>query len=173
MFITKDEDNPNIKELYKLITNRYFDKRASLYTTKFPLENNKEKIKNILDYICKFRSYYHELGNSFDLNENNITNYKFNILLCGRAGTGKSSFINKILDNRRAKEGEGLSVTHKIIEYSHPEYPINIYDSPGFEDKETVENVKDLLEKFNKKLIDTRKKINLILYFFHILNEVF
>jgi predicted GTPase len=164
LFVTKEED-PDIKDLYKLITNEYFDKRG-LYATKFPSDNNKDGIKAILDYICKFRSYYHEHGNSFDLDEDNITNYKFNILLCGRAGTGKSSFINQFLKNRRAKEGEGLSVTHKIIEYTHQIYPINIYDTPGFEDKETVEDVISLLENLNKKLIDARKKINLILYFF-------
>ena len=163
LFVTKKEENPNVKDLYKFCTNKYFDKRT-LYAVNFPKNEKEEKI--ILDYICKFRSYYNEQGNSFDLNENNLSNYKFNILLCGRAGTGKSSFINKFLDNRRAKEGEGLSMTHKIVEYTHQEYPITIYDTPGFEDKETVENVIRLLEDFNKKLLDARKKINLILYFF-------
>ena len=163
LFVTKKEENPNVKDLYKFCTNKYFDKRT-LYAVNFPKNEKEEKI--ILDYICKFRSYYNEQGNSFDLNENNLSNYKFNILLCGRAGTGKSSFINKFLDNRRAKEGEGLSMTHKIVEYTHQEYPITIYDTPGFENKETVENVIRLLEDFNKKLLDARKKINLILYFF-------
>ena len=151
LFVTKKEENPNVKDLYKFCTNKYFDKRT-LYAVNFPKNEKEEKI--ILDYICKFRSYYNEQGNSFDLNENNLSNYKFNILLCGRAGTGKSSFINKFLDNRRAKEGEGLSMTHKIVEYTHQEYPITIYDTPGFEDKETVENVIRLLEDFNKKLLD-------------------
>jgi len=165
LFITKKEENPNVKDLYKFITNEYFDKRT-LFSTKYPSVDNEEEEKIIIDYIFRFRSYYNEQGNSFDLKEDNLSNYKFNILLCGKAGTGKSSFINKFLGNRRAKEGEGLSMTHKIVEYTHQEYPINIYDTPGFEDKETVDNVIKLLEDFNKKLIDARKKINLILYFF-------
>ena len=168
LFITKKEEKPNVKDLYKLLTNEYFDKRT-LYATKYPSAEKEEKEngeKTILNYICKFRSYYNEQGNSFDLNEDNLSNYKFNILLCGKAGTGKSSFINKFLGNKRAKEGEGLSMTHKIVEYTHQEYPISIYDTPGFEDKNTVENVIKLLENLNKELIDARKKINLILYFF-------
>ena len=36
----------------------------------------------------------------------------------------------------------------------------------GFEDENTVQEVKELLDKYNKKSIDARKKINLIIYLF-------
>lgn len=42
-------------------------------------------------------------------------------------------------------------------------YPINISDTPGFEDEDIVRNVIILLDNYNQKLIDTHKKINLIL----------
>ena len=167
LFITTKEEKPDITQLYKFITNEYFDKRV-LYSLKYPSElNNEEETKIILEKICKFRNYFHEEGDSYEtFNEESSSNYKFNILICGRAGTGKSSFINKFLGDRKAKEGEGLSVTHKIISYSCQKYPINISDTPGFENEETVKDVIKLLDNYNKELIDARKKINLIIYFF-------
>ena len=114
LYITKEDDNPKVEQLFDKITNEYFDKRT-LFALKYPW---------------------------------------------------KSTFINEFLGNRKAKEGEGLSVTHKIVTYSHQKYPINISDTPGFEDEDTLQKVKSLLDLYNKKLIDGRKKINLILYLF-------
>ena len=166
LFLTKEEDNPNIEQLFSYNSNEYFDTRT-LYALKYPVLDNIDDTKKIFELICKFRNYYHEEGDSFEsFNEQISTNYKFNILVCGRAGTGKSSFINKFLGSRKAKEGEGLSVTHKIVTYSHPDYPINISDTPGFEDEKTLEKVKKLLNLYNKQLIDAKKKINLIIYLF-------
>jgi GTP-binding protein EngB required for normal cell division len=166
LFLTKNEEKPDIKKLYDLIDNEYFDKRT-IFALKYPSKDNENETQAILNLICKFRNYYHEEGDSFEtFNDEITTNYKFNILVCGRAGTGKSSFINEFLGNRKAKEGEGLSVTHNIVTYCHPTYPINISDTPGFEDEQTLSNVKKLLDSYNKKLLDARKKINLIIYLF-------
>ena len=165
LFITKKEQEPKVETLFSLITNEYFDKRT-IYAYKYPSLFNGNENKYILELICKFRNYYHEEGDSFQTFENIETNYKFNILVCGRTGTGKSSFINNLLGERKAKEGEGLSVTHKIVTYSLNDFPIIISDTPGFENDKTVKEVKILLDEYNKKLIDAKKKVNLILYFF-------
>ena len=166
LYITKEEQEPKVETLFNFITNEYFDKRT-IYALKYPSLINGNENKSILELICKFRNYYHEEGDSFQsFSEDIATNYKFNILVCGRAGTGKSSFINNLLGERKAKEGEGLSVTHKIVSYMLKDFPIIISDTPGFENDETVKEVKILLDKYNKKLIDARKKVNLILYFF-------
>ena len=166
LYITKEEQEPKVEKLFNFITNEYFDKRT-IYALKYPSLINGNENKSILELICKFRNYYHEEGDSFQsFSEDIATNYKFNILVCGRAGTGKSSFINNLLGERKAKEGEGLSVTHKIVSYMLKDFPIIISDTPGFENDETVKEVKILLDKYNKKLIDARKKVNLILYFF-------
>ena len=166
LYITKEDDNPKIEQLFDKITNEYFDKRT-LFALKYPSMTNERENKQILELICKFKNYYHEEGDSFESFSDEVSsNYKFNILVCGRAGTGKSTFINEFLGHRKAKEGEGLSVTHKIVTYSHQKYPINISDTPGFEDEDTLQKVKSLLDLYNKKLIDGRKKINLILYLF-------
>lgn len=47
-------------------------------------------------------NYYHGIG-TFKLN----MSHSFNILICGPAGVGKSSFINQFLQEKQAKEGEG------------------------------------------------------------------
>ena len=44
-------------------------------------------------------------------------------------------------------------MTHQIVKYTYPNYPLNISDTPGFEDENTVQKVKELLDKYNKKLI--------------------
>ena len=55
-------------------------------------------------------NYYHEIGNNFINNKSQT----FNILICGKAGVGKSSFINQFLNEKLAKEGEELSITKEI-----------------------------------------------------------
>ena len=160
LFLTLNEDNPNINYLYNLITNKYFDKR-NLAAMKFPEGNDFSKITN---YISDKISYYNGYGDLYD--KNDLTaEYLFNILVCGISGVGKSTFINMFLHSKRSKEGEGNSVTDKIIRFTHPKYPIGIYDTPGFENDETVIKVRELLKNYNEILRDERKKINLILYF--------
>jgi GTP-binding protein EngB required for normal cell division len=159
LYLTLKEKNPNIKCLYDLITNKYFDKR-NLEAMEFP-EDDFEKITN---YISEKISYYNGYGDLYDKSELTVE-YLFNILICGISGVGKSTFVNMFQKCKRSKEGEGNSVTDKIIRFTHPEYPIGIYDTPGFENETTVIKVRNLLENYNKILLDERKKINLILYF--------
>ena len=106
-------------------------------------------------------NYYHEIGNIGIINRNQT----FNILICGPAGVGKSSFINQFLQEKIAKEGEGLAVTHEITSYFHPIYPIRIFDTPGFEDDHTVQMVQKTIEKFEQDIKDSKNHFDLILYF--------
>ena len=157
-FLTKQENNPEIKNLFKLVTNEFFDKR-NVFAYKFP--TNDEEIEKINNHFFKCMNYYHEAGN------NNIRNpsQTFNILICGKAGVGKSSFINQFLQDKVAKEGEGLSVTHEITNYVHPRYPIRIFDTPGFENDDTVQMVHKTIEKFEKDIRDSKNHLDLIIYF--------
>ena len=136
----------------------------NFFTMKY--ENlNKDNYFNILKYITKFYSYYNELGDTINFeDENNSFISRFNILVCGRAGAGKSTFINKILNEKRCREGSGQSVTKKISFYNHSEYPIAIYDTPGFENNETVNNVIEAIKKQNKDFKNMKQSIHLILY---------
>lgn len=166
LYLTLKEKNPNIKCLYEYITNKYFDKR-NLEVMEFP----KEDCRKITNYISEKIAYYNGYGDLYDKSELTVE-YLFNILICGISGVGKSTFINMFQKSKRSKEGEGSSITDKIIRFTHPKYPIGIYDTPGFENQTTVVNVKNLLEKYNKILRDERKKINLILYFLPYTNRI-
>ena len=110
LFLTLNEDNPNINYLYNLITNKFFDKR-NLAAMKFPEGNDFSKITN---YISDKISYYNGYGDLYDKNDLKAE-YLFNVLVCGISGVGKSTFINMFLHSKRSKEGEGNSVTDKII----------------------------------------------------------
>lgn len=158
LFLTKKDNNPNILGLFKFVTNEFFDKR-NVFAHKFP--TNDEEIDKISKIFIKCMYYYHEVGNG-GLKNNNQT---FNILICGPAGVGKSSFINQFLKEKTAKEGEGLAITHEITSYFHPEYPIRIFDTPGFEDDNTVNLVQKTIEKFEKDIEDSKNHFDLILFF--------
>lgn len=158
LFLTKKEDNPNILSLFEFVNNVYFDKR-NVSAQKFP--TNDEELDKIQKYFIKCMNYYHEIGNSGIINRGQT----FNILICGPAGTGKSTFINQFLQEKVAKEGEGMSVTHEITSYFHPIYPIRIFDTPGFEDDFTVQMVKKTIEKFEQDIKDSKNRFDLIIYF--------
>lgn len=165
LYLTKNEENPNVEEFYQLIDNEFFDKR-NLYSFKFPsLNEEKTKLNN---FFMKCMNYYHEIG-TFKLN----ISHSFNILICGPAGVGKSSFINQFLQEKQAKEGEGLSVTHEITKYIHSKYPITIFDTPGFEGDDTVKMVKKTIEKFEKNINESKNHLDLILYYTQLKQRTF
>ena len=166
LFLTRTEDDPKIQKLFKNVTNEFFDKR-NVYAYKFP--KNEEEIEYIYKLFIKFMNYYHEISN----NDIKSQTHSFNILVCGPAGAGKSTFINQFLQSKTAKEGEGFSITHEITNYIHPTYPINIFDTPGFEDNETVEKVYKTILKFEDDIRDSKNHIDLILYFNEMKERVF
>ena len=157
LFLTKKDNNPNIQTLHQLITNEFFDKR-NLYAFKFPM-NDKEKEK-IHNFFIKAMNYYHEIGTGLSGSQLQT----FNILICGGAGVGKSTFINQFLQEKKAKEGEGLSVTHEITNYLHSKYPIKIFDTPGFEGPDTIAMVTKAIKQFDKNICDAKNHFDLILY---------
>ena len=157
LFLTKKEENPNVLTLFQFVTNEFFDKR-NVYAYKFP--TNDEEKKNINNFLIYSMNYYQEIGETGNQNSSQT----FNILICGPAGVGKSSFINQFLQEKRAKEGEGLSVTHEITSYVHSKYPIRIFDTPGFEGNETVSMVQKTLEQFEKDIAETKNHFDLIIY---------
>ena len=150
----------------------------------FIYENN-EGHKKILMTILKIFSYFNQLGDWFYIHlfesglnieglEEEVkklfyTHY-FNILLYGRTGTGKSTFINKIM-------GEKKSFTLKIQSagternnfYIHKKYPIKIIDVCGFaegnEGKEILERL-NLIYKKNPDNIIIDKSMNDIFHFY-------
>jgi small GTP-binding protein len=153
--------------LYNKISSKYkkMDKR-NFNTLHLELTNDDMYFK-LINQLNKYFSYYNELGDINVMeNEEQQFSARLNILVCGRAGSGKSTLINKILDEKRCREGSGQSVTKYITFYNHKKYPLTIFDTPGFEDEKTVNDVVKVIEKKNKECLETKQQIHLIFYLF-------
>ena len=151
----------------------------------FVQQYNENNVMEVFICLLKICSYYNELGDSFQFpivdKENEMVSnmvdhsgqihlsgsrdsnpYKINILICGRSGVGKSTFINLFLSEKRCKEGKGISVTRKIVKYNHPYFPISIYDTPGFTETEEMGKVWKKIEHLNDDLMKGSDKIHMI-----------
>lgn len=82
----------------------------------------------------------------------------------GKQGVGKNSFINILLQEKKCKTGIGNEVLTKILKYIYNEYPINIYDSPGFKTDKEFKNIGSFLEKLNDDLYRVKDKIHLFIF---------
>jgi predicted GTPase len=60
---------------------------------------------------------------------------KVNVLIAGSSGVGKSTLINSIFGSQVAKTGVGRAVTQSIDRYDPPNSTLRIYDTRGFEIK--------------------------------------
>lgn len=74
-----------------------------------------------------------------------IKNLKtLNIIVIGKSGVGKSTLINSLFRGNFADTGLGRPVTTKIRKNVKKDYPLTIYDTPGFElSNEQQNNVKE------------------------------
>ena len=150
--------------------------------------NNKKKIDYIFDlYIFLINSwlYYNNLGDNFEFgshlgkNSNEflkiINNEKkninmnshvglFNIIVLGRPGTGKSTLINILSNQKRSLEGRGESVTKKMIKYIIKDYNISLYDTPGFELDKDINEITKFINNVQKHLIQRKNQINMAFY---------
>ena len=152
------------------------DKRM-IYFTKFEddLKNDDKmsKIKNILERFC---SYHNELGDRFTIGKDekeicyDLTemNFPFTINICciGRFGKGKSTGVNYLLGEKKAKENKsGTAATKRINYYQVNKFPLKIYDLPGFENHETVKNAIEKFKYLNNEIRKLQDQIHIILYF--------
>ena len=129
-----------------------------------------EKIKNILLRFC---SYYNDLGDRFSFGTGDkqinydLTEiyYPFTINICciGRFGKGKSTCVNCLLGETKARESKsGASTTKNINYYQVSNQPIKVYDIPGFENKDTTSNAVKKLIELNKKINELKDQIHII-----------
>ena len=77
---------------------------------------------------------------------------KLNIIVVGKSGVGKSTLINRLFRGNFAETGLGRPVTNEIRKIEKKDYPMAIYDTPGFElSKGQQTKVKDeIIEIINK-----------------------
>ena len=166
IFLTKEEISVNNQDYYNLDLKKI---SFLLYSEEqFPLSD-------LIFKLIQIFSYYNELGDEFEINGypyysisdyNNYPTY-LNILIMGRSQSGKSTFINLLLDEKRAKEGgNNCGCSQKPQKYKILNYPIRLYDTIGFGDDD--KNIKEFINYF-KKMDDQmnllKEKIHLVLYF--------
>ncbi len=93
--------------IYDKISSKYkkMDKRN--FNTLYLDLTNDDMYFKLINQLNKYFSYYNELGDINVMeNEEQQFSARLNILVCGRAGSGKSTLINKILDEKRCREGQ-------------------------------------------------------------------
>jgi len=101
---------------------------------------------------------------------NNEDNNKFpvfiNILLLGETGSGKSTLINLLLEEKKSLEGgHGRSTTSKnILVYKKSNLAIRFYDVKGIEDEATFKNYIKILKELNGNEHISPDGLNAIFY---------
>ena len=153
-------------------------KYADLYArNKIPNEKLMKKIEKIKKILVRFCSYHNELGDYFTLINSGGAEifyslidkkYEFysNFCCIGRFGKGKSTGVNCLLGEKKAKESRsGTATTKKINYYFVKNCPIKIIDIPGFESKETVYNAIEKFREFGDKINYKSSELTAILYF--------
>src|SRR5262245_37318718 len=76
-----------------------------------------------------------------------------NILITGQTGVGKSTLINAVFRRPLARTGVGRAVTDRVQEFSDPDLPVRLYDTPGIElGKEAKAVRKDFKALINERL---------------------
>ena len=159
-------------------TNRFqqIDPRL-IFTNRY--SEDPEIIKREIDPILlRFCSIHNDLGDRFIIgneknnNENGIDlvdkYFPFNInLACiGRFRQGKSTGVNAILREYKAKESsKGCSQTKNLTFYQVKEKPIRVLDIPGFEDENSVKEAVKKLQECGKQINRLKEKIHIFLYF--------
>lgn len=144
---------------------------------KTPDEKIIQKFNKIKKILIRFCSYHNELGDYFtlinsggseiiyNLIEKNY-DYTSNFCCIGRFGKGKSTGVNCLLGEKKAKESRsGTATTKKINYYYVKNCPIKIIDIPGFESKETVSNAIEKFKQFGDKINYKSSELTAILYF--------
>ena len=131
---------------------------------------------NINANLLRFCSIHNELGDSFTVGKGDkaetydlIDNYfpfNINIACIGRFGQGKSTGVNIILNEYKAKESsKGSSQTKELTYYQVTDQPIRLLDIPGFEDKDTVEKAVEKFQKCGEKINKIKDNLHIVLYF--------
>ena len=171
LFLLENNFSTNIKlsideKKYKRVEPRL------IIVTKFDEENP----NNIEPLLLRFCSIHNELGDRFTVGEGNdaedydlIDNYfpfNINIACIGRFGQGKSTGVNVILNEYKAKESaKRSSQTKQLTFYQVLNQPIRLLDIPGFEDTETVKKAIEKFQQCGEKINKIKDNLHIILYF--------
>ena len=158
--------NEFVKGFEKNVDKDNFTKGLTNYMSKF----SEEFMSYCKTFIKSFQNHSQKIISEYKVNESRLNIEHINFIVVGRAGIGKSIFINESLlltGNNKAKEGKGISVTEKSnLYFSEKLKQIRMWDTQGLDYKISqayiLNEIKRLVEEGLKKGPD--HYINLILY---------
>ena len=143
------------------------------YRTLLFLPNPFDPIE-LLIILWKKCCYYNQIGNSITISnfnnfEFNVSNnfHSFNYFVIGRAGVGKSTFINILCGDLVALERAGANVTVGIKRFKCLNAPLYLYDTEGFSSGKELGNTKKKIFDTLKELNKTKQTIHGIFYLFN------
>ena len=137
---------------------------------------DESNIENIEALLLRFCSIHNELGDQFTVGSgDNAEDYdlidfyfpfNINIACIGRFGQGKSTGVNAILTEYKAKEStKGSSQTKEITFYQVSDQPIRLLVIPGFENTETVKKAVQKFQQCGDKINKIKDILHIVLYF--------
>ena len=171
LFLLENNFSTNIN--FSIDTSKYkrIDPRLIIVT-----KYDKENPDDIEPFLLRFCSIHNELGDRFTVGEGDnkedydlIENYypfNVNIACIGRFGQGKSTGVNVILNEYKAKESaKGSSQTKELTFYQVKNQPIRLLDIPGFEDTDTVKKAVLKFQQCGEKINKIKDNLHIIVYF--------
>ena len=154
------------------IQNIGLDQRnISYFISPINSNNNEKNEEMIKQKIFKIFSYFYELGDAFEYKKKPFILYKrtkekyysINMLILGRSQVGKSTFINTLLGEKKAKEGgRGFSITKNQLTYHLDDIPLEINDIEGFTGENTINEVINKIKSMQNRLGE--KELHIVIY---------
>ena len=147
------------------------------------IQNSKEYVNEYINPILlRFCSIHNELGEKFTFRDGDKSidydlieyyySFNINIACIGRFRQGKSTGVNSILKEYKAKEIDIVyHQTKNLALYQVKNEPIRILDTPGFGDEKTVEYTLNLLKECRNKYKKLKDNIHIFLYFINYLEK--
>ena len=131
-----------------------------------------EELENqLINKLIDCYKYYYQIGDDElifpNVEQNNIEfkiNYTVNLFVTGKPGAGKSSLINLLLKEKKAKESTGKNTTNKIIKFIKKNTSLAFFDTPGFISGSDVDETIIILKDKVKEMDLYKEKIHGILY---------
>lgn len=132
-------------------------------------------IEDFLDIYCQnfnqsFKLNSKKIAEGYDVKSNKFLINHINFIVIGKAGTGKSTFINSSLllsDNKKAKEGDGMSITEKSTLYNSEKLQmIRMWDTQGLDYEISQDYILNEVKRLVNDGLDNGPDhyINIILY---------
>ena len=146
----------------------------------------KSKEVDIMIHLIEVSAYYNQLGDEVGFpknildeellkNDNKLMikySFTFNIALCGKPGSGKSTFINRIFGKKKSYAVKGYStITNNVVKYISDRYPLAIYDTPGLKEEKDYERIKTLIKQKNESSNEEKNRIPCIFYLLNSASE--